>query len=89
VLAAAVGTHLGIGAFLGMWTFGLIMLVGNMAFLPTEGVRRVVEALIRRRPGASVAAGRSHLAPEEPVPWAGEPVDDHGEEAAVLGGHLR
>jgi HTTM domain len=89
VLAAAVATHLGIGAFLGMWTFGLIMLVGNVAFLPNEVVRRAVDALTRRRTGAVLVAGRSHVTPEDPVPWAGRQVDDQDEEAAVLSGHLR
>jgi hypothetical protein len=36
VLAAAVVLHVGIGACLGMWTFGLIMLVGCAAFLPND-----------------------------------------------------
>ena len=34
VLAGAVPLHVGIGACLGMWTFGLIMLVGCASFLP-------------------------------------------------------
>ena len=37
--------HLGIGACLGMWTFGLIMLVGCGSFLPPAGVRRFIRAL--------------------------------------------
>jgi hypothetical protein len=45
MLICAVFLHLGIGAFLGMWTFGLIMLLGNAAFLPTDLVRRLVGAL--------------------------------------------
>jgi hypothetical protein len=44
VLAVAVVLHVGIGACLGMWTFGLIMLVGCASFLPNDGVRRLVEA---------------------------------------------
>jgi hypothetical protein len=36
VLAGAVILHVGIGACLGMWTFGLIMLVGCAAFLPED-----------------------------------------------------
>lgn len=39
MLALAVPLHLGIGMCLGMMTFGIIMLVGNMAFLPPEVVR--------------------------------------------------
>jgi hypothetical protein len=38
MLAMAVVLHLGIGACLGMWTFGLIMLVGCVAFLPDEWI---------------------------------------------------
>ena len=40
VLALAVVLHVGIGACLGMWTFGLIMLVGCAAFLPNDLFRR-------------------------------------------------
>jgi hypothetical protein len=57
LLAGAVVMHLGIGACLGMWTFGLIMLVGCAAFLPNEPVRRLVAAL---------ATGR--LRAQEPAP---------------------
>jgi hypothetical protein len=49
VLLGAVVLHVGIGACLGMWTFGLIMLVGCASFLPPEGVRRLVDAVFRRR----------------------------------------
>lgn len=34
VLIVGVLLHLGIGAFLGMWTFGLVMLIGCASFLP-------------------------------------------------------
>jgi hypothetical protein len=54
VLAGAVILHIGIGACLGMWTFGLIMLVGCAAFLPNEPVRQWVAAL---------APGRSEKLP--------------------------
>jgi hypothetical protein len=49
MLLVAVFTHIGIGACLGMWTFGLIMLVGNAAFLPNDWVRQIVAALIPAR----------------------------------------
>jgi hypothetical protein len=39
VLAIAVGAHGGIALFLGMITFGLAMLIGNLAFVPPEVVR--------------------------------------------------
>jgi hypothetical protein len=41
-LALAVGVHLGIGLCLGMWTFGLAMLIGNLAFVSPQTVRAVV-----------------------------------------------
>jgi hypothetical protein len=46
-LAMAVAVHGGIGLFLGMPTFGLAMLIGNVAFVPTEVVRAVVAWLVR------------------------------------------
>jgi hypothetical protein len=39
VLAMAIPLHMGIAVCLGMSTFGLIMLVGNMAFVPAWFVR--------------------------------------------------
>jgi hypothetical protein len=38
-LAMAVGVHLGIAIFLGMKTFGLAMIIGNLAFVYPETVR--------------------------------------------------
>jgi hypothetical protein len=52
MLAIAVGVHLGIGAFLGMWTFGIAMLIGNVAFISPWVVRRVLD----RRPRESAVA---------------------------------
>jgi hypothetical protein len=49
VLAGAVVLHVGIGACLGMWTFGLIMLVGCASFLPPDAVRGWVDSLLARR----------------------------------------
>src|SRR5262249_38878185 len=43
MLAIAVGVHLGIGLFLGMWTFGLAMLIANTAFVSPWGVRRILD----------------------------------------------
>ena len=40
VLAMSVVLHVGIGACLGMWTFGLIMLVGCASFLPADLFRK-------------------------------------------------
>ncbi len=42
VLTLAVLTHVGIGLCLGMWTFGLIMLVGCSSFLSATLVRRLL-----------------------------------------------
>jgi hypothetical protein len=42
VIGMAVVTHIGIGLCLGMWTFGLIMLVGNAAFVSATLLRRVL-----------------------------------------------
>lgn len=50
VLTMAVLLHVGIGACLGMWTFGLIMLVGCMSFLPPSfaiGLVDSVAAMVR------------------------------------------
>jgi hypothetical protein len=63
MLAGAVLLHLGIGACLAMWTFGLIMLVGCAAFLPNEEVRRLVGYLSIR--AARSRAGEAH--PPAPV----------------------
>ncbi|MDX1965766.1 MAG: tetratricopeptide repeat protein, partial [Planctomycetaceae bacterium] len=41
VLVCGVLMHLGIGAFLGMWTFGLIMIVTYVSFVPPEMVLRL------------------------------------------------
>ena len=39
--------HLGIGLCLGMWTFGLAMIIGNLAFVSPQTVRGVVTWLCR------------------------------------------
>jgi hypothetical protein len=49
MLAGAVALHVGIGLCLGMWTFGLIMLVGCASFLPGEAVRRLATVVVPRR----------------------------------------
>ncbi|HEX8201250.1 MAG TPA: HTTM domain-containing protein [Isosphaeraceae bacterium] len=62
MLAGAVVLHVGIGACLGMWTFGLIMLVGCASFLPNEAVRRLVAGLFPDREAPRPAAA----APSDP-----------------------
>ncbi|MBX3438706.1 MAG: HTTM domain-containing protein [Planctomycetaceae bacterium] len=42
VLFFAVLLHAGIGVCMGMWTFGLIMMVGNLAFVPPVVVRKLL-----------------------------------------------
>ena len=43
VLALAIPIHLGIAMFLGMKTFGLVMLIGNLAFVKPWLVRRLLD----------------------------------------------
>jgi hypothetical protein len=42
MLAIGVLVHLGIGALMGMWTFGLMMIFGYIAFIPPATVRRMI-----------------------------------------------
>jgi hypothetical protein len=58
VLLIAVGIHGGIGLFLGMWTFGLAMLIANLAFISPEATRGFVTGVLRRRTGIGGGAGR-------------------------------
>jgi hypothetical protein len=92
VLAGAVVLHVGIGACLGMWTFGLVMLIGCASFLPPDAVRSCVDAMIRSRRRS--APTRSPLpAIATPVAYSSgrrevrEPVlaSVHGEELGTRG----
>jgi hypothetical protein len=49
MLIGAVVLHVGIGACLGMWTFGLVMLIGCASFLPGELVHSLLGALPVRK----------------------------------------
>lgn len=51
-IGLAVFIHGGIAAFMGMVTFGLAMIFANLAFIPPETVRAVVERQLGRRNGA-------------------------------------
>jgi hypothetical protein len=51
-LAMAVAVHGGIALFLGMPTFGLVMLIGNLAFMPPEFVENSVNLLRGKRQSA-------------------------------------
>ncbi len=75
VLAMAVVLHVGIGACLGMWTFGLIMLIGCASFLPNDAVRRLVDAW---------SPGRDRRWPIPSVSHAPSPVQSrrHGRDEA-------
>jgi hypothetical protein len=64
VLAGALFLHAGIGAFMGLWTFSMIMLVGCASFLPSERVRQVASALTPRR--VRMAAEAVPLSPVPP-----------------------
>ncbi len=50
VLLLAVFLHVGIGLMMGMWTFGLVMLVGCLSFVPSRMIR---QWLLRERPQVS------------------------------------
>jgi uncharacterized membrane protein YphA (DoxX/SURF4 family) len=56
VLAAGVAMHLGIGGFLGMWTFGLVMIFTYISFVPPELMRTCWEAFLPER-GRAVTYG--------------------------------
>ena len=43
VIAMAVAVHLGIALFLGMMTFGLVMIIANVAFVSPALVRRILD----------------------------------------------
>lgn len=58
VLALVAGMHLGIGLGLGMATFGLVMLIANLSFVPPRTVRAVTAAC-----GAVVGGPRPESAP--------------------------
>jgi hypothetical protein len=60
-LAMAVGVHLGIAICLGMKTFGLAMIIGNLAFVYPETVRDVVGWICR--PFARASAEKVASAP--------------------------
>ncbi len=42
VLAIGAGMHIGIGAFLGMWTFGLVMTFMYLAFIPPDDAQKML-----------------------------------------------
>lgn len=50
-LGIAVGVHAGIGLFLGMVTFGTIMIVANLAFIEPHQIRRIASTISRKNTG--------------------------------------
>ena len=89
VLAMAVVLHVGIGACLGMWTFGLIMLVGCASFLPNEAVRQFVVTLAPGRPRTASVPGPAPAVPLGMVPRVGRPGDRDAVLTAEGGGARR
>jgi len=74
VLLLAIPLHLGIAFGLGMITFGLVMLIGNVAFISPWVVRRVIEgagqggaAETHTTPAMSRVKSRPAAAPSTPV----------------------
>lgn len=55
VIGAAVFTHLGIAMALGMKTFGLVMLIGNAAFISPWLVRRILDRRTEQGRGGEAA----------------------------------
>ena len=84
VLAIGVSMHLGIGAFLGMWTFGLAMIIAYFSFMPPETTAFLVQLVTFRREKTSaripakkvkraIAAPRPESSFEEPAFTTSEP----------------
>lgn len=59
VLALAIPLHLGIGLAMGMMTFGLAMLVANLAFVPPQLVRAVLDPWLGSAPGGAGQGARA------------------------------
>ncbi len=57
MLAIAVGVHLGIGLWMGMMSFGLAMIVGNMAFIEAYYVRTFLSRRVSLVPIAEKSLG--------------------------------
>ena len=75
--------HVGIGACLGMWTFGLIMLVGCASFLPTEGVANFVASLAPLRSRSRLARSPFFAGPQPAVSWS-DRAQLHDREPALM-----
>ena len=83
MLLVGVAMHIGIGMFLGMWTFGLVMTFAYVAFLPPEFVHRCLRRW-RGDGGPHVAAASGGPNPELPVEGGPESAMPAGAGAAVV-----
>jgi uncharacterized membrane protein YphA (DoxX/SURF4 family) len=61
-LLAVIGMHLGIALTMGMMTFGLIMIIANLAFVSPETIRRFFDPMAGRI-ASMLGAGRTDPAP--------------------------
>ena len=89
VLAGAVLLHVGIGLCLGMWTFGLIMLVGCAAFLPDVWVSRLAAFLPLQNAGAGLSTVHSAARPMHGNARIGQPDARADWPAVGAGGRTR
>lgn len=60
MLMIGMSMHIGIGLFLGLWTFALIMIFGYLAFVPTALLRRMADTVTTRFPGVLPISMRDH-----------------------------
>ena len=67
VLTIGTLMHFGIGAFLGMWTFGLAMTIAYVAFVPPDRVAAMMKT-VRRSPSAANMSPASEQPPRETTP---------------------
>ena len=63
VVALSIPIHLGIGVFLGMMTFGLVMIIANLAFVSPWVVRAVFNGKDRRPAGGNIRSGTPDRTP--------------------------
>ena len=68
VLALAVPLHMGIALFLGMMTFGLVMLIGNLAFVPPYVIRAIISRRGAGQGSKSEAASKPKMIVREAHP---------------------
>jgi hypothetical protein len=84
VLLIGVAIHLGIGAFMGMWTFGLAMIFLYVAFVPATTIHAILRTVSR-------LFGRRSLALEQPAAAAApvlEPPEDQFVDKRPMAAHL-